>query len=522
MKSNKVLAIALDAAEPALIEKWMDEGYLKNLAALKTKGAYGRLNSSADWLVGSTWPTFYTSALPNTHGFYHYLQWDSSVMDYDRPNPNWISATPFWRQLGSQAKVIAVDIPLAPPPTPFNGVEISGWAAHDRIYPVASYPPKEIKAIIKKIGKPLINDEIGGLQDIAELLKLKQELIEANEKETDLIMSLLKTEEWNLFLCCFASTHRGGHKFWDHTYDQKQSYFIDHLTNVKGDYSIKQAADFKKSLKEIYKSCDESIGRIIKSLSEDVTIIVFSLHGMGVNTSLADKMLPQMLSKILRQEKDDAKQNAGYISKIRNLIPLKLRSKMRSLLPTRLQDKMTSYWRMGKMNWAETKAFSMVADLQGYIRINLKAREREGIIEQKDYDELCDQIIEGIKTFVDVNTRESIVESIIKTRDLFPQAEGFNKLPDIIVKWKFKPAVSYSKIISPLYGEVDWPSPGLNSDGRSGNHRSQGFLLASGRTVRNVTFPRKHIIDIAPTILDILGIPVPDSFKGETIKEIIC
>src|SRR4030065_2456354 len=97
MKSkNKVLVIGLDAAEPSLVEKWMVAGYLKNLAVLRSQGAYGRLSSSADWLVGSTWPTFYTGTPPENHGFYHYLQWRSDKMDYDRPNPKWISANPFW------------------------------------------------------------------------------------------------------------------------------------------------------------------------------------------------------------------------------------------------------------------------------------------------------------------------------------------------------------------------------------------------------------------------------------------
>ena len=43
---------------------------------------------------------------------------------------------------------------------------------------------------------------------------------------------------------------------------------------------------------------------------------------------------------------------------------------------------MTAYWRMGKIDWSATKVFNLVADLQGYIRINLKGREVEGIVEE--------------------------------------------------------------------------------------------------------------------------------------------
>ncbi|MGE5861750.1 MAG: alkaline phosphatase family protein, partial [Ignavibacteria bacterium] len=240
MKStNKVLAIALDAAEPSLIEKWIAEGYLKNLSSLYSNGSYGRLTSSAEWLVGSPWPTFYTGTLPDKHGIYHYLQWRSDKMDYERPNPDWVSAVPFWRKLGENYRVIAVDMPLAFPPDPFNGIEVSGWASHDRIFAPFSYPPEKIKWVIKKFGKPPISDEVGGLQEINELIKVKDELILANKKETELVIELIKNENWDLFLCCLTAPHRGGHKFWD-------------VTNIKGKYSETEKLLFKNYLRDIY------------------------------------------------------------------------------------------------------------------------------------------------------------------------------------------------------------------------------------------------------------------------------
>jgi predicted AlkP superfamily phosphohydrolase/phosphomutase len=515
MKPNKVLAIGLDAAEPALIEKWMKEGYLKNLSKLHSKGSYGRLSSSADWLVGSTWPTFSTGTLPGEHGFYHYLQWRSDKMVYERPNPKWISADPFWRQIGESCKVIAVDIPLTFPPASFNGIEISGWASHDRIYPTSSFPKEKIDWVIKNYGKPPISDEVGGLQEITELLKLKDELIYSNLKESELISALLKNEEWNLFLCCLTSTHRGGHKFWD-------------VTNIKGDYSNEQELQFKNSLREIYQSCDDAIGNILAAINDDVTVLIFSLHGMGANMTLSDKILPQMISNILYGKKKDTDEvKVNLIKKIRNFIPLELRSNVRKLLPYWLQDKMTAYWRMGKINYSTTKALSLVADHQGYIRINLKGREKEGIVNEGDeYEKLCQTIIEGINSFKDEDTSESVIESIERTNTLFNRGKGFQNLPDILVKWKFKPSASLRKVKSPIYGEIEWPLPGKNPDGRSGNHRPEGFLLTSGETnsfriKSGVHLNDRHIIDLAPTILHILGVKKPVEFEGKAIREIL-
>lgn len=505
---KKVLVIALDAAEPDLIEKWMNEGYLKNLASLRSRGAFGKLSSTADWLAGSVWPTFYTGAMPNKHGFYHYLQWKSDKMDYERPNPDWFSVVPFWRQLGSNFKVIAVDIPLTFPPTNFNGIEISGWASHDRIYPASSFPKEKINWVIKNFGNPPISEEVGGLQEIDYLLNLRKELINANQKEAKLFTTLINNEEWNLSLLCFSSTHRGGHKFWD-------------VTNIAGNYSEEQKVLIKNSLKDIYISADKALGEILSNINDSTTILIFSLHGMGTNTTLAEKLLPQMLAKILNVQKSN--NNVSFIKKIRNVIPTEWRSNLKKRLPIWLQDKMTAYWRMGGTDWSATKAFGLLADLQGYIRFNLKGREKEGVIEQGDeYNQLCNKIINGLKTFKDEDTQESVVESIERTDSLYNKGKGFNNLPDLLVKWKFKPVANYKKIHSPRYGEIEMPMPGFNFDGRSGNHRPEGFLLAKGTNIRkNSSFEKKHIVDLAPTILHLLGVPIPENYDGNVLKDIL-
>jgi predicted AlkP superfamily phosphohydrolase/phosphomutase len=416
-------------------------------------------------------------------------------------------AIPFWRQLGDKVKVIEVDIPLTFPPSPVNGIIISNWASHDRIYPPTAYPKEKLNWVIKNFGNPPISDEVGGLQEFTDLTDLKKELICSNQKEAELITTLLKTEEWNLFVCCFSSTHRAGHKFWD-------------ITNVKGSVSEEQKVILQNSLREIYKSCDESIGKILQLLSEDVTVLVFSLHGMGVNTTLSDKILPKMIYTILNDRKVIQKNSkSSFITKIRNLIPLEWRSQTRKLLPIWLQDKMTTYWRMAGTDWSKTKVFNLIADHQGYIRINLRGREKEGIVEShEEYDQLCSKLIDGLKTFYDEDTNEPVIDSINRSDKIFGKGKGIDNLPDVIVKWKFKPVTNYRKITSKQYGSIDWPLLGKNPDGRSGNHRPQGFLIAKGKNyTADSVIENKHIVDLAPTILKHLDLAKLDGMKGEII-----
>ena len=505
--NKKVVIIALDAAETSLIEKWMKEGYLINLASLRSKGAFGKLSSSAEWLAGSPWPTFYTGTLPGEHGLYHYVQWKSDKMEYERPGPEWINAVPFWRHPDNEYRTIAVDVPLTFPPVPFNGIEISGWASHDGIYPTSSYPKEKIEWVKKNFGKAPISIEMGGLQTMTDLFNIKEELIVANQKETELVASLINSEEWDLFICCFSSTHRGGHKLWD-------------ATNVRDSINDEQRLIFQDWLRDIYQSCDNAVGKILESVKDDVTVMIFSLHGMGANTSLAEYFLPKMISNIINETVSRQKKE-NIVKKLRKKIPLEWRSNLKKLLPLPIQDKITAYWRMAGIDWNKTKVFNLLADLQGYIRINLKGREKEGIVEEGDeYNQLCNKIIEGLKTFKDADTMETIVDGINRKDQLFDKGKGFDNLPDLLVKWKFKPAAKYRKIVSSEFGELEWPMPGKNPDGRSGNHRPEGFLIAKGEGFKADSFiDNKHIIDLAPTILKHLNVSIPNWMRGTAINK---
>lgn len=73
-KSPRVLVIGLDAAEIELIGPWVREGCLPHLKALLQEGIWGRLDSTAEMLSGSVWPSIFTGALPGKHGRYYPIQ----------------------------------------------------------------------------------------------------------------------------------------------------------------------------------------------------------------------------------------------------------------------------------------------------------------------------------------------------------------------------------------------------------------------------------------------------------------
>jgi predicted AlkP superfamily phosphohydrolase/phosphomutase len=127
-------------------------------------------------------------------------------------------------------------------------------------------------------------------------------------------------------------------------------------------------------------------------------------------------------------------------------------------------------------------------------------------------------IAEGLKTFVDANTGEGIIESVVRSDQIFPQGSRRNNLPDLLVRWTASPAANHQKLVSSRYGSVLWPTPGRNPDGRSGNHRPEGFLLAVGECIQPYSkIEKASILDLAPTVLALLNTPKPVEICGNTL-----
>ncbi len=506
-EQGPVLMIGLDAAEISLIRQWMDEGALPNLRALRERGGFGPLASTAPWLVGSPWPSFYTGTSPAEHGLYHYLVWDPRRMTHERPAPDWLPLRPFWRRVARAGRrVVAVDVPMAYPPEPFPGVEINGWATHEVLGSRSAHPAELMDWVHRNFGQPPLGSEETHLRPADQMLQLRDECLRATERAADLGVALMQRQPWDLFLCGLAATHRAGHQLWD-------------PSHVAGTARPEQARQLRDALKAIYIAGDAAIGRLVAQAGPRATTLVFSLHGMGPNVSRAD-LLREMLARILadRGNVDAPLVKRRLLDGLRERIPGGWRSQVKRRLPTALQDYLTLYWRSGGTDWAATRAFAAFSDLDGYVRINLRGREAAGVVEPgPEYEALCARIEQGLKSFVDEDSGEPVVDGLARLDDLYPTGRMRHHLPDLMVRWSPQPAASHRRIVSPRFGAIPWPTPGHHPQGRSGNHRPDGFLLAAGPSLQPGALEQGHILDLAPTAYDLLGLPVPPDLQGRSL-----
>ncbi len=506
MSRPRVLMIGLDAAEPALVERWMDDGTLPHLAGLRARGSYRRLASSAAWLAGSPWPTFYTGTSPASHGFYHFLQWDPERMAMVRPGPDWLPVRPFWRALGASGpRCLVIDAPSTYPPEPFAGTEISGWASHDHLAPPAAYPAAALTELRRRCGRSPLGEETMGLQTMRALLALGHQLQRSTACVTDAALGLMQQTPWDLCLVAFAATHRAGHKLWDASGARGQVAPADHG----------RAFD---ALREVYRACDLAVGRLAAAAGPQVRLLVFSLHGMGPNTSRAE-LLPAMLEAVLQGRVPSAPEPWPALQRLRRALPVEFRHALKQRLPLAGQDRLTRFWRTRPRGRAPSPAFCLQADQQGYLRLNQRQRERPGLVAPgAESEALLARIAAGLQSFRDADRGTPVVASLEPGSQSPTSARRRALLPDLVVHWADSPAAGHRALHSDPFGTIAWPSPGRNPDGRAGNHRGEGFLIASGGDLpasRDQT--GADIRDLAPTVCAWLGVPLPWPMEGRPL-----
>ena len=514
---NPVLMIALDAAESTLIERWTADGTMPHLQRLRERGAYGRMASTADWLAGTPWPSFYTGTLPPEHGFLFHLQWRPDIMRHDRPRQAWLPMTPFYRAFSQHGRrTIAIDVPITyelAPDARYDGIEVTSWSTHDKIGRTTAHPPGTMKWINRRFGREPITLEAVGTCPAKALLRTRDELVRSAHLQADLCAALMARGRWDFAILALGAPHRGGHKLWDRT-------------SITGDLAPQDESAYDRALRDVYVACDEAIGRLVKQAGGGVTVLVCAMHGMRDNYSRFD-LTPVMLDRILAGGKPAARAASkpphALLRQLRNAVPVELRTSLKSRLPEGVQDALSRFWRPhDKKDWSRTPAFCLMGDLQALVQINLKGRERDGIVEPgAEYEQRLDQIAEGLRTFVDADTGQPLIKRIGRGNELYPEATHRRVQPDLILDWAETAACLHRAITSTQYGTLDWPAPGRPLDGRSGHHVSEGWLLAVGEgIVPGTTIGSAHSHDLNATIHALLGVPRPDHMRGRVLDAI--
>ncbi len=523
MRSDPIIVIGFNGAEHQLIQKWSDEGYLPTIASLMERGCWGRINSTGDISSGSVWPTFLTGVSPAKHGvFYGHRELKIGTYQIYKKYADQIKSKPFWYRLSKAGKRIAIfDIPYTHPLKGLNGIQIVAWGAFAPSWKISSWPPRLIKEILTRFGDhPLASWYEQRLKTINEYEEFFKRLISGVEKRGLISAYLLNQEPWDFFLMAFSEAHWAGHLLW-HVMDDKHP-----------DHNPRIAETFKNAIRDVY----SAISRLIEIIPQ-ATVFIFSLDGMGANYS-GKHLLPEILKRIgmIERPAQPKKQSRivsstlvtinqlmptgrwGYnsIRNVESLISIRLIEIAKKLLPQKFWDYWTSRTLYAGNDWRWSKAFCVPNEFHGSIRINLRGREPNGLIEPgMEYDELCEELTEKLSSLVNVDTGGNAVSEVIRL-DRFYQGENISELPDLVVKWVGDAPIR--ALHSPHVGTIK----GEPLDFRTGAHRPDGFLIASGKEIcKRKVLENGSVMDIAHTILYLMGQSVSREIEGKVLIDIV-
>jgi hypothetical protein len=455
--------LGLDAASLPFIRDNL--GKLPVMASLLESGALRELETPAEHLSASVWPTFSTGKPPGEHGQYFPFQWSAKDGRYRRvADPHWSEAfdvEPFWHRVArAGVPAIAFDIAHALHDERAPCLQITNWSYQSSGAAKAS-DAAVLNDLRRRFGKRPIGAEVPVPKTARQCAAIRDHLVRAVRAKGDATIYLMQ-RPWALFVTGWYEVHRAGHNLWP----------------VEGDFASDAAPD---AMLAVYEETDRQLGRVLAALEgTGGSLLLFALHGMEPNRA-QDHFLTEILRRLnavyLGHDAGGSKRPAALnaMAFLRRALPPTLQYNAASLLGERVQDWVVNRSLIGGRDWTATPSFPILSGGEGLIRLNVKGRETPGFFEPESA-ELHDYV-EWLKTRLQAiqvsGTREPLIRRIEATADVFP-GERRDLLPDLILDWA--PEAPVHRIASPDIGEIE-VSLGT---GRGGNHNALAFLIAKG------------------------------------------
>ena len=467
------------------------EGRLPALAGLVARGEWRRLRTPAGDYTGATHPTLYSGIELGQHSQYYLLQW-SPVEQRIRFRRSFEAPESVWDRLARAGRrTLAIDpyeglAPRAPAGVVLSGVQFYNFLGLERW----AAPRDAARRIERLTGHSPYADEVFGKPWLPALLSLRRRLIQSPRRLGDAAVGLLGEGRFDLVWLTFLSSHIGGHQFWD-------------LSQVDEDtMDAPTRALLLSTLMDIYAAVDREVDRILRALPEDADLVVLSPLGMEANTSRAD-FLGEMLTAVL--EGGARAERAATVSlwRLRAAIPTPARGLITRALGPRLSREVIARTSVAGVDWSRTKAFVVPSDHHGQIRLNIRGRERDGIVDPAEVEELTASIVEGLLSFRDADGSPS-VSSVERAASIVgADAPKLSLLPDLLVRWGATPATRLEAVESPRFGRIERTGSG---SGRSGGHTYDAWaLLVPGRSRIAARDGDEAVVDLTATACALLG-----------------
>lgn len=514
MTRDRVLVIGLDGGTWTILDPWIRDGTLPALGRIRERGAWGPLTSTLPPLTPPAWATFLTGKGPGKHGVFHFAEASATTADFAAGTPQLvdsrsIQSSTLWDILGHHGRrIVTINVPMSYPPRPVPGVMVTCLLTPPDA-PVFTYPP-ELSPLLsgyridleRFIGeKPFARDEDGARHKriVEPTLELVREFHEMEETRVETALELMRSEPWDAFTVVFTAPDRMGHYLWPY-------HFSEDDTAPAMEPSMHRA--LHAAIRDVYRVIDRGIGRLIDEAGPNAHVILLSDHGMGPAYSKNVQWDSWLHSKgLVALDRDFASSPDTWM--LRLGIPRDRLGAAVRRIPGLRSSRAVGRARASKSARVDlqrsTAYYVRLYDPLGGIRINATGAARAS---------LRDRLRKEIKELTDPSTGRPVVRQVIDREECYsgPYARS---MPDLLI------------LMEPEYGSSDRLSSYSRfvtkraSVGDPGGHRSEGIFAIAGPAVTKRSDPLDGvgIVDIAPTVLHLLDLPVPDDMDGRVVLE---
>jgi len=454
----RVLVIGLDCATPEIV---LGDERLRNLRQLMAAGCYGRLESVIPPITVPAWMCMATSRDPGSLGVYGFRNRTSHAYDAHRVvTSKSIEAPAIWDVLSGDGKqAVVIGVPPGYPPREINGVSIGCFLTPDPVRVEFTHPVS-----IKQTIRDLVGDypvDVSGFRT-NDKSWLRDQIYEMTRKHFQVVRHLMTTIDWEYFQFVEIGLDRIQHGFWKYCDASHRQY--------------EPGNAFEDVIGSYYAYLDDEIGQTLKLVDDRDVVLVVSDHG-------AQRL------------------DGGFCINEWLMREGLLRIRDRPARPTPLKP--------DNIDWNRTQVWSE----GGYcarVFVNLAGREPAGVVEQSDYEALLDRLTNQLESLPD-DRGASMGTRVFQPREIYRQV---NRVPpDLIVHfgqllWRSVGSVGYES----LYVQENDTGPD------DCNHAQFGvFILRGPRMNIHGQVEGMHLLDVAPTLLDVAGRDVPAGMQGRSL-----
>jgi len=491
---DKVVIIGLDGATFTILDPLLEEGLLPNIAGLIREGSHGILMSTLPPMTAPAWTSFMTGVNPGKHSLFNWR-----VRLQKETKETWVSskeirARKLWEILSEKGyRVGVMNVPLTYPPEPVNGFLVSGMLTPNKR--VEYTHPPSLKQELEEIAEGYVIDvdimeTSRDLSTVEGTKSLISELKEATNKRTKAAVHLWRRTRPAFFIVFYEMPDRIQHGLWR-----------------SADLSFPLTSEADQLKRELvlssFAALDRAIGEWIDLADPQTTIILISDHGfcpqksrLYLNRWLAEKGFLRYKPSVLGV-REGLRRTARHLKRF---MPRPWFMRTRGLVDA------------ASIDWQHTLAYAGMPT-EFAIYVNLKGREPRGVVPPGEvYRSLCERIKRALLELEAPQSGQRVVKRVFLREEAY-QGPYVEAAPDILFQ------------LEPGYLATHTSTPGdfiqdVSFEGR-GCHAMEGILVAAGPHVRKAEeIAKARIIDLAPTILHIMGLPVPKDMDGQVLTEL--